>query len=124
MNPYESPTQPSRSPAASSADVGVREGWLIRASLFLAFFLEAPVCGADPSGMALATQNVQLYVGGKAVCLALILFPLWRYLSVNGRPGVIAAKGSIVSIGVLVIGRLVLELGAWGYYFLHKYHSG
>jgi hypothetical protein len=98
----------------------VREGWLVRASLLMAIILELPICGADPSGFALSHHDVQLFLWAKAICLSVILVPLLRYLWVNGRQGVISAKGAVVTICVIVVGRLVLESGAWAYYFLHR----
>jgi hypothetical protein len=120
VNPYESPSQPPDPHTTSPPEVAVREGWLVRASLLMAILLELPICGADPSGFALSHHDVQLFLWAKAICLPVILVPLLRYLWVNGRRGVIAAKGAVVTISVIVIGRLVLESGAWGYYFLNR----
>jgi hypothetical protein len=119
MNPYQSPSQQPNPHPASLPEPAVRESWLVRSSLLMVLVLETPTCGMDPSGMALASRDLQFFLASKAVCLAIILAPLCRYLWMNGWRGVIAAKGIFAAIVLIVGVRLALELYWVIGYFVH-----
>jgi hypothetical protein len=108
MNPYQSPSTRSDPRSTSLPEATVRGFWLVRVSLLLAVVCE--VAGADPAGFALANRDLRLYLIGRAIFLPAILFPLFVYIILNGHRGVIAAKGRIVLIAVIVLARLAFEL--------------
>jgi hypothetical protein len=109
-NSSEPPSQPYDAANLASVTPPVRERSLVGTSLGLAFIFEICPFEADMTFMLLSLKGLPLFLLIKAACLAIILFPLWRYLRLNGRPGATAEKGRIIAIGIILLLKLSADI--------------
>lgn len=110
--PREQPPQPSTG-STSIADANVRGRWLVTTSLVLAALIELASTEADLTVVALLRKDLSSFLVEKAICLAIILTPLLLYIWMNGWRGIIAAKGKITAISIIVVFRLVMDVGCF-----------
>jgi hypothetical protein len=110
LNPYESPlSAPGHHPVPLD-EPSVRHRWLASTGLILAVLIEVFPLEVDLLVMALIRKDVPYFLMAKGICLAVVLAPLFLYVLMNGWRGVMAAKGRITAIGVIVVLRLVLDI--------------
>jgi hypothetical protein len=107
--PYEPPPQLGYPRPSSLPDPAVRERWLLKLSLSLAFIVEVLPLEADLTVVALAYHNIVSFLVAKAVCLTIILAPLCCYVSMNGWNGIAAAWRVALMTYVIVTARLVMD---------------
>jgi uncharacterized membrane protein YozB (DUF420 family) len=115
-NPYQSPL--ASSVAGTRPPLPVRGRWLIFVSLVLAVLIEVLPTEADILVAAYRDSDISLFLATKVICLAVILFPLATYVSLNGWRGVKDEKGRIIAIAIIVL----LNIAGWlvTYFLLDK----
>jgi hypothetical protein len=98
---------PAPGPTANSA---VKGYLLAFASLILAVIIEVTPFEADFTGVAILHKDMTSFLVAKLIGLTTILVPLLLYIALNGRQGIVAAKGIVIAIGVIVILRLIFDI--------------
>jgi hypothetical protein len=88
----------------------VRWRWLVFTSLILTFLIEVLPTEADLLLGALHLNNIELFFAIKVGCLAVILFPLVLYVSINGWRGIMSVKFRTALIMIIIILKLVGDI--------------
>ena len=87
----------------------IRAEWLVSWSLALAVLIEVFPTEAGLANICFNIGSLFLWLALKVTCSIIILLPLLIYVALNGRRGLHCARGRIITIGTIIIVKLVLE---------------
>ena len=116
QNPYQSPAVLDESAMIEPLDE-LAGDHLVNTSLWLAVFCELLPLEADCVFFALRSSNLLEFLLFRGAFLVIVLGPLFRYLQLSGRAGLMKAWGKIACIAIILGVKVSLE--TWSLIILH-----